>query len=743
MKRFLGADGGAPRKLEKLVDTEPTGDPTTIVSWNINGVVPRSEKNADEVRRFLATCGADCVFLSEVRLKAYCGVPKHKKGDGNARDRRKPQAKEEELDRVRALFDRDAWHAPVYSLSDTKYAGSAVLLKRGGASPKRVWFDLPRVGELDEASPRFGTRHEVDGRIILLEYETLLLLHTYSPNNGVDGPHFAKRAAWEERIRTFARDVKEWGRKPLVYVGDLNVAPRDEDLSHPSWFKRENNVNKRRLGRPPAGGWVTERLDPDDEGQPGCSERECRMFRELLSEGALVDAFRAKNSDVDIDGPNFSYRGAAGDGGRGRYYGKGMRIDHALVSVKLGVAACELLGRGAERVGFMGSDHCPLRLVLGGGGESLVVLGSQSGATIDGRAVEAPVAAPPPPDADEALTSALGEQRAGAILTFANGSRGRVDVRGLDKASRMAVHRWAESRGGFTTASREVQGKGTVLQIKRIKPERAAAPAPPPAPAPTVKAETAPAPAPKKRKKSILDTSSDDEAAPPRAKAPKPTATPAPPPPPPPPPPVREASLHGRLATLRDADAHRSLEKDLRKARDATCFIGRGKAGSSTEKYRVAAGDLGNKARYSPLDRVFVSVNGQTAGRVALLQNGALSAAYRLLEAATAKGVTIVADNLQDRSRGYNLGEQELAHWLTRIARPRYHEVTVGSGVWTPADDAPPPPKRPRPTPPPPPVARAPAPAPEPVDPGAWTCFCTSVNKAEAMECWVCGLRRP
>ena len=65
------------------------------------------------------------------------------------------------------------------------------------------------------------------------------------------------------------------------------------------------------------------------------------MFRELLSEGALVDAFRAKNSDVDIDGPNFSYRGAAGDGGRGRYYGKGMRIDHALVSVKLGVAACE------------------------------------------------------------------------------------------------------------------------------------------------------------------------------------------------------------------------------------------------------------------------------------------------------------------------------------------------------------------------------------------------------------------
>ena len=61
MKRFLGGDSGA-RKLEKLADTEPSGDPTTIVSWNINGVVPRSEKNAVGVRRFLATCGADCVM---------------------------------------------------------------------------------------------------------------------------------------------------------------------------------------------------------------------------------------------------------------------------------------------------------------------------------------------------------------------------------------------------------------------------------------------------------------------------------------------------------------------------------------------------------------------------------------------------------------------------------------------------------------------------------------------------------
>jgi hypothetical protein len=115
--------------------------------------------------------------------------------------------------------------------------------------------------------------------------------------------------------------------------------------------------------------------------------------------------------------------------------------------------------------------------------------------------VQAPAPAPLQ-DADSELMSALGEQRAGAILTFANGTRGRVDVRGLDEPSRTAVRDWADRRGGFTTASREVPGKGTVLQIKRITPERAAAPAPPPAkkqrrePAPEPEPAPAPAPAP-------------------------------------------------------------------------------------------------------------------------------------------------------------------------------------------------------------------------------------------------------
>lgn len=45
-----------------------------------------------------------------------------------------------------------------------------------------------------------------------------------------------------------------------------------------------------------------------------------------------------------------------------------MRIDYSLASQSLlqdfAIAEAEVLGRGRERVGFLGSDHCPILLVL-------------------------------------------------------------------------------------------------------------------------------------------------------------------------------------------------------------------------------------------------------------------------------------------------------------------------------------------------------------------------------------------
>jgi len=102
---------------------------------------------------------------------------------------------------------------------------------------------------------------------------------------------------------------------------------------------------------------------------------------------------------------------------------------------------------------------------------------------------------------DALCARTFGAERASKIFEFANGDRGAVDVPGLDRESRRALEHWGDASRlrpvpsrlhgrGFTTTPREVQGKGTVVQITRIKPPEAA---PPPAPASAVPPPPAPA----------------------------------------------------------------------------------------------------------------------------------------------------------------------------------------------------------------------------------------------------------
>ena len=370
MKRFLSVGGSGPApKVPKVSSLVPRGDPRTLIAWNVENLASRAQQNKREVQAFLATCGADVVFLSEVKLSAHCGVAKAKKGDGAPRNRRRVH---EKLGAERAacldLLDAGGFAAPIYSLADWKYAGTCCLLRSGGPVPRRVFFSLPSEAALsaagDGAAVAFDDAHDADGRIMCLEYESLLVLHTYSPNNGSEANGFARRRDWEARIRAWVAAVAAAGRR-LVYVGDLNVAPRDADLSHPAWFAAWNsNAPNKRFGKGPHAP-----LDPDDEGQPGCTPRERRFFDDLLAAGGLVDAYRAARGDAapTLDGPYFSWRGPPGKDGppeTGRYWAKGMRIDHALVSASVSVDACDLLGSGFDRQGFFGSDHCPIKLVL-------------------------------------------------------------------------------------------------------------------------------------------------------------------------------------------------------------------------------------------------------------------------------------------------------------------------------------------------------------------------------------------
>ena len=273
-----------------------------------------------------------------------------------------------------------------WACADVKRAGCGVLVKKDVEAPTRVTRSLTS-----------RARHEAheEGRVLLLEFSTLVFLNVYAQNNGWTAESMAKRRAWDEELRRFlvpardkdARDAKEedppsvaGGRparpraadgrslKPLIWTGDLNACHREVDVSHPAVFANQKAESKSgSKSAPPA--------DPDDRGQPGFTANERRRFDALVKDAGLVDAYRFLHGDAEM---RMTWFGHPGVTQVGKYRGKGMRLDYFFVDdgdfardrvescaqATDGVSVAELAER-PDRA-FFGSDHCAVLLRLKG-----------------------------------------------------------------------------------------------------------------------------------------------------------------------------------------------------------------------------------------------------------------------------------------------------------------------------------------------------------------------------------------
>lgn len=128
-------------------------------------------------------------------------------------------------------------------------------------------------------------------------------------------------------------------------------------------------------------------------------------------------------------------------------------------------------------------------------------------------------------------------------------------------------------------------------------------------------------------------------------------------------------SLFDRMSAALKGSSHPYAQKDLRKATTATKFIGRGSSASSTNRYRLAAGNLANCSSYVASDVVFVSAEGARRQRIAIDRDE--------LTLAARAGVTFVTDTCSDRNRPYNVGEREVASLLLSLG---YSDD--GEGYW-------------------------------------------------------------
>lgn len=194
------------------------------------------------------------------------------------------------------------------SKSKEGYSGVAILCK---AEPLNVTYGIG----VEE--------HDGEGRLITVEMEKCFVVSVYVPNSGRGLVRLDYRQAWDGALRGYLEELQS--RKPLVLCGDLNVAHDDIDLKNPK-------TNRKSAGFTP---------------------QERQGLDQLLGLG-LVDTFRHLHPSLPHAYTFWTYMGNC------RAKNVGWRLDYLLLSRSLLPRLCD----SKIRTKIMGSDHCPVTLLL-------------------------------------------------------------------------------------------------------------------------------------------------------------------------------------------------------------------------------------------------------------------------------------------------------------------------------------------------------------------------------------------
>uniref|UniRef100_A0A183HE90 exodeoxyribonuclease III n=1 Tax=Onchocerca flexuosa TaxID=387005 RepID=A0A183HE90_9BILA len=209
---------------------------------------------------------------------------------------------------------QDGYHSFLNASEKSGHGGVLLLTKK---EPIKVTCGF------DDKS-KFGVDDNGKGRIIVAEYENYYLINAYVPNSGRGLVNLDKRKVWDDYYLNFIKKLDS--NKPVIYVGDLNVAHQEIDLANP-----KSNHNK----------------------TAGFTDQERNDFTRLLDAG-FVDVFRRLNPEKEGAYTFWSNMHNA------REKNVGWRLDYFVVSERImnKVKECEILHS------IKGSDHCPLRLTI-------------------------------------------------------------------------------------------------------------------------------------------------------------------------------------------------------------------------------------------------------------------------------------------------------------------------------------------------------------------------------------------
>ncbi|MEO5929387.1 MAG: exodeoxyribonuclease III [Candidatus Kapaibacterium sp.] len=220
-------------------------------------------------------------------------------------------------------------HQPdILCLQETKTPGSPIDLVLPGYHA--YWSHAQRKGYSGTATflrqePISVTEgigkgmHDMEGRVLTCELRDLYVVNVYVPNARRDLSRLAYRCdEWDADFLKYVQTLEK--RKPVVFCGDLNVAHREIDLTHP-----KANVK-------------THGFTPEE-----------RRGMDNVIDAGFVDSFR----EYQPEGGHYTWWSVMGNC---RPRNVGWRIDYVMVSggIRSRLTNAFILPE------IMGSDHCPV-----------------------------------------------------------------------------------------------------------------------------------------------------------------------------------------------------------------------------------------------------------------------------------------------------------------------------------------------------------------------------------------------
>lgn len=215
---------------------------------------------------------------------------------------------ETKLQRGQLDIDLPGYHQFWYDAEKKGYSGTAIFTK---IEPKQV-----RYGIGVEA-------YDHEGRVIALDLGDFWLVTVYTPNAQRELTRLDFRMGWEDVFLAYLKQLET--EKPVIFCGDLNVAHQEIDLKNAK----------------------------SNRGNAGFTDEERGKMTVLLQNG-FVDTFRHFHPDQEGAYSWWSYMG------RAREKNVGWRIDYFIASEAL----TPRLQNACIHPEIMGSDHCPVELVI-------------------------------------------------------------------------------------------------------------------------------------------------------------------------------------------------------------------------------------------------------------------------------------------------------------------------------------------------------------------------------------------